>query len=77
MAGINRLQAADGSAPCILNWRLLYPLTGICSGVLSPCSLAERSLCLTAVFSSPFPSVLTGRGGYNLGGPAEVESWGH
>ena len=28
------------------------------------------------LFSSPFPSVLTGRGGYNLGGPAEVEFWG-
>ena len=26
----------------------------------------ERSLCLIAVFSPPFPSVLTGRGGYNL-----------
>ena len=31
---------------------------------------------LIAVFSSPFPSVLTGTGGYNLGGPAEVESGG-
>ena len=51
-------------------------LRGISSGVLSPYSLVERSLCLIAVFSSPFPSVFTGRGGYNLGGPAEVEFWG-
>ena len=35
-------------------------------GFFPPCSLAERSLCLIAVFSPPFPSVLTGRGGYNL-----------
>ena len=28
------------------------------------------------MFSSPFPAVLTGRGGYNLGGTAEVEFWG-
>ena len=51
-------------------------LRGICSGVLSPCSLAEPSRCLTAVFSPPFPSVCTGKGGYHLGGPAEVEFWG-
>ena len=61
---------------CILNQSCCSSLRGICSGVLSPCSLAEHSLCLIPVFSSPFPSVLTGRGGYNLGCPAEVESWG-
>ena len=71
-----RLHRADGSVPFILNRKLSWLSRGICSGILSTCSLAERSLCLISVFSSPFPSVLTGRGGYNLGDPAEVESWG-
>ena len=53
----------------------MYPLRGICSGVLSPLFLGGAQP-LIAVFSSRSPSVLTRRGVYNLGDRAEVESWG-
>ena len=38
-------------------------------------SLAECSFCLIANISLPFLSVLTGRGGYSLGGLAGAGSW--
>ena len=78
MAGNNRLQGTHGSVHMRPETEAVVALCGASVvGFFPPSSLAERSLCLIAVFSSPFPSVLTGRGGYNLGGPAEVEFWGH
>ena len=60
---------------CVLNWGQLYLSEGHLQWGSFPLFLG-RAQSLIPVFPSLFSFLLIGRGGYSLGGPAEVECWG-